>query len=203
MVRANTERALRDLYELREIGAYKTGVHRPTLSPEDMEARRWLASKLEEIGHSATIDGIANVFGRAPGNGPHVLAGSHIESQNHSGWLDGALGVVYALEAARAVAEDPSVNGSGVDVIAFSDEEGHFGQFLGSYSFLGELDEATIDESTDRSGRGSLRDNLANYGLDGKERVTMDPGRYKAFFEAHIEQGGRLEREGFTIGVVT
>ncbi|MEM9812586.1 MAG: Zn-dependent hydrolase, partial [Pseudomonadota bacterium] len=104
MVKANPERALRDLYELREMGRYKTGVHRPTLSPEDVASRRWLAAKLADIGHSATIDGIANVFGRAPGAGPHVLAGSHIESQNQSGWLDGALGVIYALEAARAVA---------------------------------------------------------------------------------------------------
>ena len=104
MAKANAERALADLYALRQIGAYKTGVHRPTLSPEDMLSREWLCEKLRAFGHDAQIDGIANVFGRAPGAGPHVLAGSHIESQNHAGWLDGALGVVYALEAARAVA---------------------------------------------------------------------------------------------------
>ena len=46
MIQANAERALADLYELRRIGTYKTGVHRPTLSPEDMESREWLASKL-------------------------------------------------------------------------------------------------------------------------------------------------------------
>ena len=59
MIQANAERALADLYELRRIGTYKTGVHRPTLSPEDMESREWLASKLREIGHEVTIDGIA------------------------------------------------------------------------------------------------------------------------------------------------
>ena len=32
-----------------------------------------------------------------------ALSGSHLESQNHAGWLDGALGCVYALEAARAI----------------------------------------------------------------------------------------------------
>ncbi|MEL6999865.1 MAG: Zn-dependent hydrolase, partial [Pseudomonadota bacterium] len=99
-IEANAERALADLYELRRIGAYKTGVHRPTLSPQDIESREWLASKLRAIGHDVTIDGIANVMGRAPGNGPFVLAGSHIESQDQAGWLDGALGVIYALEAA-------------------------------------------------------------------------------------------------------
>ena len=138
-VSINPERLLGDLYELRKIGAYKTGVHRPTLSADDMISRHWLADKLRQIGHDATIDGIANVFGRSPAPGRKLLAGSHIESQNYSGWLDGALGVIYALEAARAVRETPGLEAHGIDVIAFADEEGHFGNFFGSYSFVGEL----------------------------------------------------------------
>ena len=204
MALADPDRVLKDLYELREIGRYKTGVHRPTLSPEDMQAREWLAEKLRETGHETTIDGIANVFGRAAGAGPHVLAGSHIESQNHAGWLDGALGVIYALEAARAVAEDPALAGKGVDVIAFADEEGHFsGSFLGSQSFVGNVDEATINAAKDRSGRGALRDLLAEAGLAGKPRLTLEPERYRAFFEAHIEQGDWLESQGLSVGIVT
>ena len=85
MIEANAERALADLYELRRIGTWKTGVHRPPLSPQAMESREWLADKLRALGHDVTIDGIANVMGRAPGSGPFVLAGSHIESQNHAG----------------------------------------------------------------------------------------------------------------------
>jgi beta-ureidopropionase / N-carbamoyl-L-amino-acid hydrolase len=203
MAEAKPERVLQDLYALREIGRYKTGVHRPTLSPDDMQARRWLADALRAIGHEATIDGIANVVGRAKGAGPHLLAGSHIESQNYAGWLDGALGVVYALEAARAVAEDRDMTGRGVDVIAFADEEGHFsGSFLGSKSFTGGLDDAAIDAAEDRSGRGALRDCLAAAGLAGRPRLTMEAGRYCAFLEAHIEQGDRLESGGLLIGIV-
>ncbi|MEM9604838.1 MAG: hydantoinase/carbamoylase family amidase [Pseudomonadota bacterium] len=203
MLRANTERVLRDLYHLRSIGTYKTGVHRPTLSADDMTARHWLADQLRAIGHEATIDGIANVYGRAPSDGPVVLAGSHIESQNHAGWLDGALGVVYALEAARAAAE--SGVAGGVDVIAFADEEGHFSgaSFLGSESFVGDVSEVALDGSVCRSGRGRLRDLLADAGLAGRERLTIEPGRYRAFFEAHIEQGQTLVTQGLKIGVVT
>jgi N-carbamoyl-L-amino-acid hydrolase len=203
MIQANCERVLRDLYHLRSIGTFKTGVHRPTLSPEDMETRHWLAGELSAIGHEATIDGIANVMGRAPGSGPFVLAGSHIESQNEAGWLDGALGVVYALEAARAVAE--AGGPGGVDVMAFADEEGHFtgGSFLGSESFVGDVSEEMMDASIDRSGRGRLRDLLAEAELAGRPRVHIDPSRYTAFLEAHIEQGQRLEDEGLRIGVVT
>ena len=38
----DTDAFLRDLYELRRIGAFRTGVHRPTFSLQDMESRRWL-----------------------------------------------------------------------------------------------------------------------------------------------------------------
>ena len=90
MPRIDTERFLRDLNELRKISAYKTGVHRPTYSPQDMESRHWLVERLTECGLEASIDGIGNVYGRHKGPGPHLLVGSHIESQNHAGWLDGA-----------------------------------------------------------------------------------------------------------------
>jgi beta-ureidopropionase / N-carbamoyl-L-amino-acid hydrolase len=108
---------------LREIGTYKTGVHRPTLSPDDVISRQWLVQRMTEANLDAQIDGIANVFGRSRAHGRIILAGSHIESQNHAGWLDGALGVIYALEAARALRDDPATRDVGVDVIAFCDEE--------------------------------------------------------------------------------
>jgi N-carbamoyl-L-amino-acid hydrolase len=119
----DTDAFLRDLYELREIGKFKTGVHRPTFSPQDMESRHWLVERLRACGLEASIDGIGNVIGRHPGPGPHLLVGSHIETQNEAGWLDGALGVMAGVALARA--------GLPVDVIAFADEEGHFeGGFL-------------------------------------------------------------------------
>ncbi len=86
---ANTERVLKDLYHLRKIGAYKTGVHRPTLSADDMTARHWLVDQLHAIGHEASIDGIANVYGRTPTRGPVVLAGSLIrECHGYCATLD-------------------------------------------------------------------------------------------------------------------
>ena len=42
MVKINPERLMCDLKHLRGIGTYKTGVHRPTFSPQDMKARHWL-----------------------------------------------------------------------------------------------------------------------------------------------------------------
>jgi len=196
MPRIDAERFLKDLNDLRQIGKYKTGVHRPTYSPQDMESRRWLMERMAEIGLEPSIDGIGNVYGRHRGPGPHLLVGSHIESQNYAGWLDGALGVVAGLALARA--------GLPVDVAAFADEEGHFeGGFLGSRSIIGELSEEEIDRSRSRNDGTPLREALAAAGLAGKPRMQLEPGRHKGFFEMHIEQGTQLERAGLRLGVVT
>jgi N-carbamoyl-L-amino-acid hydrolase len=203
MPKINPQRVLSDLRTLATFGAYKTGVHRPTLSDQDVAAREWFANRMREAGLDAEIDGVANILGSSRANGKKALSGSHLESQNHAGWLDGPLGCVYALEAARAIAEDPATADLGVDVVVFSDEEGHFGSFLGSRSFVGLLEEREIDAAADRASGMSMRDGLTKAGWNGKPRHLIDPARYAAFFEAHIEQGDTLESTGRKIGVVT
>src|SRR6185503_2376662 len=147
--RVDGARVLADLNALRAIGAYKTGVHKPTFSEAHVRSLEWLAARLPDAGLSANIDGIGNVLGTSAKAGPKLLAGSHLESQNYAGWLDGPLGVIYALEAARVVNRDPDVTGA-IEVAAWCDEEGHFGHFLGSRSYVGALSEADIDAARDR-----------------------------------------------------
>jgi beta-ureidopropionase / N-carbamoyl-L-amino-acid hydrolase len=201
-VRADGARVLADLNALRAIGTYKTGVHKPTFSEPHMRSLAWLEERLPEAGLAATIDGIGNVLGTSAKSGRKLLAGSHLESQNYAGWLDGPLGVVYALEAARVINPDSAVNGA-VEVAAWCDEEGHFGSFLGSRSYVGGVAEAEIDAARDRSGDRTMRRALQDTGLAGRPRVTAKRGRHVGYIEAHIEQGETLERGGLTIGVVT
>ena len=196
MAEIDTRAFLEDLHALRAIGRFRTGVHRPTYSPQDMESRRWLMRRLEECGLAPTIDGVGTVLGRHPGAGPHLLVGSHIESQNEAGWLDGALGVVAGIALARA--------GLPVDVCAFADEEGHFDVgFLGSRSAIGEVTEAAIDESRNNTDGTPLREALQAAGLAGLPRMQLEAGRYRGFLEMHIEQGTQLEAAGLRLGVVT
>src|SRR5258708_2660412 len=195
-------RVLADLNALRGIGAYKTGVHKPTFSEPHMRSLEWLAARLPEAGLTATIDGIGNVLGASTKSGPKLLAGSHLESQNYAGWLDGPPWVVYALEAARVINSDPSVKGA-VEVAAWCDEEGHFGHFLGSRSYVGGVTDADIDAARDRSSGRTMRDALCDVGLAGRPRVTAERGRHIRYLEAHIEQGETLVSGGLAIGVVT
>lgn len=196
MPEINADRLLGDLYALRRIGEYKTGVHRPSLSPEDVRSHHWLAEKLTAAGLTAELDGIANVFGRDRSPGRKLLMGSHIETQPHAGWLDGAMGVIYGLEAARTL-------GAGIDVAAWFDEEGWFGSFLGSRSFCGQVTDAEIDTAKRRGDDVPLRAALDQAGLQGRTRVQADPSRYLGYLEAHIEQGAELELSGDRIGIVT
>jgi beta-ureidopropionase / N-carbamoyl-L-amino-acid hydrolase len=203
MPAANPDRVVANLRQLAQLGAYKTGVHRPSLTPQHVQSLHWLKGELESLGHKTVIDGIGNVFGFSQAKGRKLLSGSHLESQNHAGWLDGPLGVVYALEAARAIKADPAFADCGVDVGAWCDEEGHFGFFMGSRSACGELSEADVDQAADKTDGRKMRDALADAGFGGRERVVVDPKQYVGYLEAHIEQGDWLESTKQKIGVVT
>jgi N-carbamoyl-L-amino-acid hydrolase len=195
-------RVLADLNALRGIGAYKTGVHKPTFSEPHMRSLEWLVQRLPEAGLIAAIDGIGNVLGTSTKSGPKLLAGSHLESQNFAGWLDGPLGVVYALEAARVINPDSNTKGA-VEVAAWCDEEGHFGSFLGSRSYVGDVNDADIDAARDRNSDRTMREALTEVGLAGRARAKAERGRHIGYLEAHIEQGQTLESGGLAIGVVT
>lgn len=203
MARIDGARLIGDLRELAGFGRYRTGVHRPAFSDADLAARHWLARRMAEAGLDAGIDGIGNVIGRAPGDGPRLLVGSHSDTQPQGGWLDGAMGVVYGIELARAMRDDPGCRGIGVDVASWQDEEGHYANFLGSRSFAGFLDDAEIDRARHRDDGTPLRDAIARAGLAGTPRARLDASRYCGYLEAHIEQGAVLELDQRRIGVVT
>ena len=86
--RVDGARVLADLNALRAIGTYKTGVHKPTFSEPHMRSLEWLTQRFPEADLATEIDGIGSVIGTSTKPGPKLLAGSHLESQNHAGWLD-------------------------------------------------------------------------------------------------------------------
>ena len=202
MPRIDPARLLADLRHLRSIGAQGPGVVRPAFSAKDMEARRWLKSRYEEAGLEASIDGVGNVLGRSRQPGKALLLGSHSDTQPTGGWLDGALGVVYALEVVRALAADTATRSLAVDAVSFQDEESRFVGCLGSRSLMGDLAPEIEQGAVDRDGvtlAGALRD----AGLADTPRLRLTRDRYAGFVEAHIEQGPQLEVAARRIGVVT
>ena len=202
MPNINPSRLLSDLLELRSIGAQGPGVVRPAFSPKDMEARRWLKERYERAGLDATIDGVGNVYGRSRAAGKALLIGSHSDTQPTGGWLDGALGVVYAIEVVRALSEDAATRALPVDAVSFEDEEARFVGCLGSRSLIGALAPEIEQDAADSRGV-KLADALREAGLADVPRLRIEPERYVGFIEPHIEQGPHLEETGRAIGVVT
>jgi N-carbamoyl-L-amino-acid hydrolase len=190
-------RFLADLHALRQFGASGVGrgVVRPAYSEADIAARDWLAARMVEAGLAVRFDAMGNLFGLA--DGPSLLLGSHSDSQPTGGWLDGALGVVAALEVARASRES---GGPAVSVVSFQDEEGRFGVTTGSAVWSGGLSLADADDLRDHDGV-LLRD--ARAALGARVGDPVDAGQFTGFVELHIEQGPTLDTAGEQIGVVT
>jgi N-carbamoyl-L-amino-acid hydrolase len=195
------ERLIADLRELASIGKLGTGVDRVALSAADIAARRWLLRRMREAGLAAQMDRVGNVYGRYPGTDRAILLGSHTDTVPKGGWLDGALGVIYGLEIARASIEHGSASRVGVDVVDFQDEEGWFLPFLGSRSFCDEVADTDIRAAKCNDGTrlADALDTLRNEDV----LIRRDPERVLCYLEAHIEQGPRLEAMGRRIGVVT
>jgi N-carbamoyl-L-amino-acid hydrolase len=191
------ERFLADLHVLRSFGASGVGkgVVRPAFSEADVAARRWLAGRFAEAGLSVQMDAMGNLFGVA--SGPSLLLGSHSDSQPEGGWLDGALGVIAALEVARAARE---VGGPAISVVSFQDEEGRFGGLTGSSVWSGYSALADVDGVKDYGGL-ALRD--ARQAVADMVTGEVDAGQFTGFVELHIEQGLTLDAAGEQIGVVT
>lgn len=201
-MKINGARLVADLKELAQIGKSGRGVHRLAYTQEDRAARDWLVARMKAAGLAPEIDGIGNVIGRMADRPKAVLMGSHTDSVPKGGWLDGALGVIYALEIARAIRESGAKADVGVDVISFAEEEGTYYGTAGSLAFCGELDEVRFEKARSVTGK-TLREALAEAGYAGRPRAKVDAKRHVAFLEGHIEQGPRLEAAGKRIGIVT
>lgn len=120
------DRLLADLRHLATFGGRPDGgVDRVAGSPADLESRSWLRRRLEAAGMRAWADDVNNVFGRAEGGRPPwLLIGSHTDTVPAGGRLDGAYGVMAALEVARTLIAAGAPEARQVEVVSFHDEEG-------------------------------------------------------------------------------
>jgi len=188
-------RFLSDLHALRQFGADGPGVRRRAFTGEDLAARDWLAGRMEAAGLTPPFDPVGNLFGLAEGKS--LLMGSHSDTQPEGGWLDGALGVIMALEVARAARE---AGGPSISVVSFQDEEGRFGALTGSSTWSGKLSLEAADTLVSTEGLGLAE---ARASLGARAGDFVDPGLFSGFLESQIEQGPVLDQAGEAIGVVT
>lgn len=180
------------------------GVTRLAYSDEETAAIEYIHEELDDAFEVRT-DQVGNVFAtREPNADRSLFLGSHLDSVHNGGRLDGALGVVVALEAIEAAyaAGEPEVPPT--LAIFRAEESSRFGQWaVGSRGALGQL---TVEDlaATDQS-NVPLWQAMQTQGLTPKNftESTLDTERIACFLETHIEQGRVLDEADTHLGIVS
>ena len=187
---------------------YGDGVTRLTYTSEYRQACDYFISQCRHLGLAVRVDAVGNIFATWHGRYPErakVLVGSHLDTVVNGGYLDGILGVVAGLEVVQTMKEHNIEIDNSIEIACFAEEEGiNFRcPLAGSKVLMGDIDSSTLLALVDDSGR-SYAEVLSQYGLEPAEldHARLDPSRYKAMLELHIEQGVVLEQEKASIGVV-
>lgn len=200
------DRLWRSLMEMAEIGATPGGgVGRLALTDLDKAGRDLFVGWCKEAGLEVRIDRMGNIIGRRAGTddtAPPVVTGSHLDSQPLGGKFDGVYGVLAGLEVVRALNDAGITTRAPLEIIDWTDEEGvrFTAGVVASGVYAGQFDLDYGLNLPDRDGTTTLGRELARIGYDGDAPCGGYP--ISAFFEAHIEQGPILEREGTVIGAV-
>ena len=204
---ADPSRVITNLRELAALTSDSNGAQRVAFTATWQRARDWFADKLAGLPVQQHRDAAGNVWVTLPGASPKALVlGSHLDSVPNGGWLDGALGVIAALQVLTSIAND--FNGRPpftVRLVDWADEEGaRFGRSLfGSSAFAGTHTIAADRVRTDRDGI-TLAAALRESGID-IDRIGDAAAEQKdmaAYLELHIEQGPVLERLGLPLATV-
>ena len=199
-------RTVAELRELRELTGDEDGAQRLAWTDTWVQAKKWLASKLEPPEVEEEIDQAGNQWFTVRGSSQRaLLIGGHIDSVPNGGWLDGALNVVAGAEVLRRIADEgePPVT---VRLVNWADEEGaRFGRSLfGSSAAAGSMVDQDELRSRQDAGGQALPEVLAAHGVD-LDRALEARSRLHgaaAYLELHIEQGPVLEALDLPLGVV-
>jgi N-carbamoyl-L-amino-acid hydrolase len=202
-LRVNAQRIGDHLRALSQFGATpQGGVSRVAYSEADMQGRAYAITLMKGAGLAVHIDEAGNIVGARPGSDPALkplLLGSHIDSVPMGGNYDGDVGSLSAIEVAQVLNEKKISLRHPLEVILFQNEEGGTigSQALGEGLSNAQLDLVSQSGKTIREGTRLLGGNP-----DRIAAARRQPGSIAGYFELHIEQGGRLEREKIDIGVV-
>jgi beta-ureidopropionase / N-carbamoyl-L-amino-acid hydrolase len=206
----SSERIQDNLRQLASIGATpEGGATRLAWSPEERQAHELAKQWMREAGLRVWEDPLGNTFGQREGQDkslPTIMIGSHLDTVNNGGNLDGTLGFVAAMETIRSLNEDGVTTRHPITVSVFAAEEAvRFADTcMGSKLITNQMERAELDKLKDAQGVTPAQA-MREIGLDPDriDEVRWDPASIAAYLEIHIEQGMVLEGLGKKVGVVT
>jgi len=155
-----------------------------------------------------TTDAVGNIVGIYHGTSKtakRLMTGSHYDTVRNAGKYDGRLGILVPMACVKALSGAGRRLPFGVEVVAFSEEEGqrYKAVFLGSGALTGDFNPAWL-EQVDANGI-SMRQAMEHAGLNFADipALKRDAANYLGFVEVHIEQGPVLNDLDLPLGVVT
>ncbi len=211
-ININRDRMWERLNILGDIGRDpKGGISRFAWEPAYKNAMRQLIEWSESDGLTVRIDTVGNVFARLEGNdrnAPAVLSGSHLDTVPRGGLFDGTAGVVGALEALVSIKESGRSHERPIEMVAFINEEASqfYGGTFGSKALCAMLPGDYAFNLKHRWKDQYLSDAMKEFGMGldptDLEGSIINPEKYYAFIEMHIEQGRYLLDHGLSVANV-
>lgn len=219
MYKCSIERMKDKIHTMSKYGdAGHGGITRYSLSDASIQARDEFVKRMEAIGAVIEYDDLACMYATIPGSDPNakrIATGSHCDSVKNGGNYDGILGVMSAMEVLETVVKEKIPHKHPLTACIFTNEEGSEfppcmmcsgilankympERFRDNFEYNKMMKSVSIVDCKTLFG-----EKLNKFKYKGNKENRMNPDKYLALFETHIEQGPILEDAGKDIGVVT
>ncbi|QDR79836.1 allantoate deiminase [Sporomusa termitida] len=195
------------LHWLGEFGKDSTGgVSRFLYKPEWVEAQQALAQYMQQAGLVVQYDDVGNLFGRLAGSvypEETILTGSHVDTVKNGGLYDGQFGIIAGIIALKYLQQEYGQPLRNIEVVSMAEEEGsRFPYaFWGVKNILGLARRADVEDMEDFAGI-SFTEAMGKAGFRFRPEGSAVRQDLQAFVEVHVEQGGVLEAENKSVGIV-
>lgn len=182
------------------------GVSRFLYKPEWVEAQKALEKYMQQAGLLVQYDDIGNLFGRLEGStykDETILTGSHVDTVKNGGLYDGQFGIIAGIIALEFLKKEFGQPLRNIEVVSMAEEEGSRFPYVywGVKNILGIAKREDVEKMVDFDGI-PFAEAMRKAGFHFRSEGSIVRNDVKAFLEVHVEQGGVLEAEKKSVGVV-
>lgn len=182
------------------------GVSRFLYKPEWTEAQRNLEKYMRQAGFAVQYDDVGNLFGRLEGSkypDETILTGSHVDTVKNGGLYDGQFGIIAGIIALEYLKQEYGQPLRNIEVVSIAEEEGSRFPYAywGVKNILGLAKREDVEDMVDFDGI-PFTEAMRKAGFAFRPTGRAVRKDLKAFLELHVEQGGVLEIEKKSVGIV-
>jgi len=182
------------------------GVSRFLYKPEWVDAQQALEKYMQQAGLLVRYDDVGNLFGRLEGStykAETILTGSHVDTVKNGGLYDGQYGIIAGIIALEFLKKEFGQPLRNIEVVSMAEEEGSRFPYVywGVKNLLGIARREDVEDMVDFDGI-PFTEAMRKAGFRFRTEGSGERSDIKAFLEVHVEQGGVLEAEKKSVGVV-